>query len=244
MPPEVPRSDRAERLPAIRYSLKIGLGGLAAELVGGLETALDTEVVDRQYIQPAEREDQQHLDRPASDAVNLDQAENQFVVVESPRLRAGRDYSVTRLGGDVADGGDFVARETDRAQARKMRRQHLVRFRESLARIERDEAAENGFGGAAVELLVRDGARQAFVGRPPQRAKRAWTDVADQPCHGAIDAGQVFFGGFEFVVISWHGNPFRKLRRARSKNLARGTRPTFSPLLEPGALFRLLQARE
>src|SRR3989344_5210632 len=164
MTPEVPRTDRAVRLPAIRYSLKIGLGGFAAETVGGPEAALDTEVVDRQYIQPAEREDQQHLDRPASDAVNLDKAENQFFVVEAPCLRTGRDNSVVRLGGDVADGGDFVARETDRAQSRKVRCQHLVRFGEALARIERDEAAENRLGGAAVELLVRDGARQAFVG--------------------------------------------------------------------------------
>ena len=208
MTPEVPRTDRAERLPAIRHSLKIGFGGSAAELIGSLEAALDTEVVDRQYIQPTERENQQHLDRPASHTVNLNEAEDQFFVVETPCLRAGRDNSVTRLGGDVADGGDFVARETDRAQARKMRCQHLVRFGEALARIERDEAAENGFGGAAVELLVRDGARQAFVGRPPKGAERARTDVADQPRHGAINAGKMFFGGFELVVKSWHGNPF------------------------------------
>ena len=76
MTPEVPRSDRAERLPAIRYSLKIGFGGPATELIGSLEAALDTEVVDRHYIQPAEREDQQHLDRPASDTVNLDEAKD------------------------------------------------------------------------------------------------------------------------------------------------------------------------
>lgn len=212
MTPEVPRTDRAKRLPAICYSLKIGLGGFAAESVGGPETALDTEVVDRQYIQPAEREDQQHLDRPASDAVNLDQTKDQFFVVEAPCLCAGRDNSVTRLGGDVAYGGDFVAREADRAQSRKMRRQHLARFGESLARIERDEAAENRLGGAAVELLVRDGARQAFVGRPPQGAERARTDVADQPRHGAINAGKMFFGGFEFVVKSWHGEPVREVK--------------------------------
>ncbi len=163
MTPEVPRSDRAERLPAIRYSLKIGFGRFAAELVGGPEAALDTEVVDRQHIQPAERENQQHLNRPASDTVNLDEAENQFFVVEAPCPRAGRDNSFTRLGGDVADGRDLVARETDRAQARKMRRQHLVRFGEALVRIERDEATKDGFGGAAVELLVCDSARQAFI---------------------------------------------------------------------------------
>ena len=110
-----------------------------------------------------------------------------------------------RLGGDVADGGDFVARETDRAQSRKVRCQHLVRFGEALARIERDEAAENRLGGAAVELLVRDGARQAFVGRPSKRAERARADVADQPRHGSISPGQMFFGGFDFVFESWHG---------------------------------------
>ncbi len=86
-----------------------------------------------------------------------------------------------------------------------MRRQHVVRFGKSLARIERDEAAENRLGGAAVELLVRDGARQAFVGRPLQGAERARTDVADQPRHGLISPGQMFFGGFEFVFESWHG---------------------------------------
>jgi hypothetical protein len=213
MTPEVPRTDRPERLPAIRYSLKIGLGGLAAELIGGLETALDAEIIDRQYIQSAEREDQQHLDRPAPDTVDLDEAKNQFFVVKTPCLRARRDNSVTRLGSDVADGGDLVARETDRVQSRKMRCQHLARFGELLARIKRDEAAENRLGGAAVELLVRDGARQAFVGRPPQGAERARTDVADQPRHGAIDAGQMSFGGFEFVVKGWHGNPLRRSKQ-------------------------------
>ena len=216
MPPEIPRTDRAERLPAIGHFLKIGLGGSAAETVGGPETTLDTEVIDRQYIQPAEREDQQHLDRPASDTVNLDETKDQFFVVEAPCLRAGRDNSVARLGGDVAYGLDLVARETDRTQSCKMRCQHLVRFGESLARIERDEAAENRVGGAAVELLVRDGARQAFVGRPPQGAEHARTDVVDQPRHGAIDADQVFFGGFELVGKSWHGNSFTKVKTSGS----------------------------
>ncbi len=113
MAPEVPRTNRAERQPAIRYSLKIGFGGPAAKLVGGPEAALDTEVVNRQHIQPTEREDQQHLDRPASDAVNFDEAENQFFVVEAPCLRAGRDNSFTRLGSDVAYGLDLIAREPD-----------------------------------------------------------------------------------------------------------------------------------
>ena len=206
MPPEVPRTNRAERLPAIRYSLKIGLGGPVAKTVGGPETALNTEVVDRQHIQPAEREDQQHLDRPASDTVNLYKTQDQFFVVKAPRLRAGRDNSLACLGGDVAYGLDLVARETDRAQSRKMCRQHLVRFGESLARIECDEAAEYRLGGVAVELLVRDGTRQAFIGRSPQGAERARPDVVDQPRHGAIGASEVFYSGFEFVVKSWHGN--------------------------------------
>ncbi len=63
--------------------------------------------------------------------------------------------------------------------------------------MERDEAAENGLGGFAGELLVGDGLDEGLKrGALPLGPQPAGTDAADEPGEGAVGGGEVGEGAF------------------------------------------------
>src|SRR5260370_461806 len=73
-PPEIPRRHRAVRHPALAEHAQRLRRRPRAAAVGVAEALAHAEVVHRQHVEPAEREDEQHLDGPAAHAADWCQA--------------------------------------------------------------------------------------------------------------------------------------------------------------------------
>ena len=75
-----------------------------------------------------------------------------------------RHDAVERLAREILDARDLRERQADGAQLVVGSFEHELRFEQrgacSVGRIQADEAAEDAFRGGAVELLMRDRARQ------------------------------------------------------------------------------------
>ena len=144
------------------------------DLVGGLELAegegeafADAVVGDRQHVGAAEAEDEQHLDRPAADAADLGEVLDDGFVGHATDVGEGGDGAVDGLCGEVAEGEALVvARGRRRGVVRWGSRGAAVGWG-ARCRVERrgegfEQAAVDGGGGFAVELLVDDGLDEGF----------------------------------------------------------------------------------
>src|SRR2546422_9355065 len=87
---------------------------------------------------------------------------------------------------DVLERADLRSREARPPQGGRVRGHDSRRLGEAPAAEERDEAREDGPGGAAVQLLVSDGPRQRLVGRRPAGRDPARTVAADEPAHDGV----------------------------------------------------------
>jgi len=90
------------------------------------------------------------------------------------------------MAGNVLERADLRAREPGTAEGRHARSQHGCRLGKAPVREEVDESAEYGLGGAAVELLVGDSARQRLIRRETMGRKSARAVAADEPSHHGI----------------------------------------------------------
>src|SRR5439155_1231291 len=144
------------------------------------------EVVHRQDVEPTEREDEQHLDRPSAHPVNPCQLLDERVVLQAAARASRRHEALDRVARDVLDGADLGAREPGAAKPRGARGQHQLRRREATVRKESDEAAEDRLSRASVELLMRDGAREGLVRRAAGRREPAGAVTADERAHRVI----------------------------------------------------------
>src|SRR5207302_9686269 len=81
---------------------------------------------------------------------------------------------------------DLRAREPGSAEGRRARGQHGCRLGKAPVREEVDGSAENGLGGASVELLVGDSSCQRLIRRETLRRKSAGAVAADEPSHHGI----------------------------------------------------------
>jgi len=118
--------------------------------------------------------------------VNLREPLDDRLVVEAGRRPSCRHGARERVPGDVLDGAHLAAGEPGPAQPRGACRRDVRRRRKAAVVEERDEAREDRLRGAAVELLVGDGAGERFVGRPPPRRKGARAVAPDEPAHHRI----------------------------------------------------------
>jgi len=85
------------------------------------------------------------------------------LVGETPCGSARRHHARERVSGDVLDRLHLAAREAGPAQPRGARRRDVPRRRKAPVLEQGDEAGEDRFRGAAVELLVGDGSRERLV---------------------------------------------------------------------------------
>lgn len=131
-----------------------------AQPVGGAKSGAHSEVIDRQNVGAAEVEHEQHLHRPAADPADLGEALDDRRVVEPLERRAPGNDRGERLGGEILEGGDLGEREAGGAQLLDRGGEHLLRRRKGAPAARGDETREDGVGGGAVQLLVRDGLRQ------------------------------------------------------------------------------------
>jgi len=164
----------------------------AAQAVGEAKAVAHAEVVDRQHVRTPELEDQQHLDGPASDAAHLRQALDDFAVAERHERRAVRHDAVFGLCREILQARDLRERQAHGAQFVIGPRDDSRRQRKLAVAAQRDEAPEDALGGDAVQLLMRDRARERFerrargLGCEPVGPRRA-----DQRGHHRIARGEM-----------------------------------------------------
>ena len=175
--PEIPAGDGAPGCPAggaLVHHVGFGEEG-GGDLLGGLEAEegegkafADGVVVDRENVGAAEAEDEQHLDGPLPYPSHLREVLDDGVVGHPADAGEGRDGAVEGLGGEVAEGKGLVVRETGGAKL-------LVGAVEQVLGVEVDagstdrmkafeQAAVDGGGRLAVELLVDDAFDQCLEG--------------------------------------------------------------------------------
>lgn len=152
---------------------EVGFGEEAGgDLLGGFEAGegegeafADAVIVDWEDVGAAEAEDEQHLDGPTTDSSYLRQVLDDVFIGHTADAGEGGDGAVEGLGGEVSQGERFVVGEPGRAELLVGAVDEVLRVgMEALAAgIEAaegmeafDEAAMDGGGGFAVELLIDD----------------------------------------------------------------------------------------
>ena len=212
---EVPAGDGAPGLPFFSaFAHDVGFGKVCGcDFVGGFEFAegegeafADAVVVDGEDVGAAKAEDEEHLDGPFSDAPDLRQVFDDGFVGHTTDVGEGGDGAVDGFGGEVAEGEGFVVREAGLAEL-------LVGAVEEMlcGGVDADaadvmkafeQAAMNGGGGFAVELLIDDAFDESFEGG------EAAGDLHGEGT-GALDEFAEFgIGGGEFAaglgcVVAW-----------------------------------------
>ena len=174
--PEVPAGDGAPGLPFFCAAVHdVGFGEVhGGDFVGGFEFAegegeafADAVVVDGEDVGAAEAEDEEHLDGPAADAADLGEVLDDGFVGHTADAGEGGDGAVEGLGGEVAEGEGLVVGEAGGAEL-LVGAVEQVLGGEVLVGCDRVEgfkqAAVDGGGGLAVELLVDDALDQGFEG--------------------------------------------------------------------------------
>src|SRR6267143_1905653 len=115
--PEIPGRHGAIGLPAFAERPQRLRRRPGAAAVGDAEALAHAEVVHRQYVEAAQGEDEQHLDGPAADTVDLRQALDHLVVAEPAAGAPCRHRTLGHVAGDVLDGADLGPREAGAANA-------------------------------------------------------------------------------------------------------------------------------
>ena len=175
--PEIPAGDRAIGLPlfgAAEHGVGFGehvggdgLGFRACERFwseGEQEAFADAVVGDREDVGATEAEDEEHFDRPGTDAADGGESADDFVVGQPTDLGEGGDGAVDGFGSEVAQGEGLGAGEAGAAQDVVGDSDELFGLRVQIAE-GFDEAAQDGGGCFAMKLLIDDGLEQGFEGR-------------------------------------------------------------------------------
>ncbi len=132
--PQIPARNRTIRTPGFADLVQPIRRRRLAQAVGLLHGLDDAQVAHRQHVGPVQPEHQEHLRRPAADALHLGQRDDHLVVAH--RLeRVQRQRAVVHPGAEVAHVAQLLAAQSDRtqlgvAQARqRQRRRHAVEQR-------------------------------------------------------------------------------------------------------------------
>ena len=158
----------------------VGFGEVhGGDFVGGFEFAegegeafADAVVVDGEDVGAAEAEDEEHLDGPAADAADLGEVFDDGFVGHAADVGEGGDGAVDGFGGEVAEGEHLVFGEAGGAELLVGAVEEVLRggmgcgaWAEGHDGGEAfEQAAVDGGGGFAVELLIDDGFDEGFEG--------------------------------------------------------------------------------
>src|SRR5207253_4934823 len=124
--------------------------------------------------------DEEHLDGPGSDAADGGEPLENFGFGQPSDFSRVRDHAIDSFGSDVFDGGDFGAGQAGAAQFFVGGGQNVFRVGKLLAGVQSLEAAKNGFGGGAAQLLVGHRAHERGKGSgTPLATTRAGADASD-----------------------------------------------------------------
>ena len=164
-----------------------GVGELAFT-VGDLVAAADSEVVGGEDVGTAEVEDEEHFDGPAADAFDAGEAFDEGGVVEMVAFGEGGDDAGEGFVGEVVEVGGFRAGESGGAEGGEVGARDVVGRGELAGWKEFLEAAENGAGSFAAELLVDDGVDEGLKGRQAAGGEVEGADAGDDAGHDGVGA--------------------------------------------------------
>jgi len=166
--------------------------GELAQPVSGAKSRAYSEVIDRQHVRAAEMEHEQHLHRPAADAAHLGEALDDHRVVELLERRTVGNDRRERLGREILERGDLGEREARGAQLLDRGGEHLLRRRKGALADRGDQAREDGVGGRAVQLLMRDRLGQYLEGLATRLGHvPIGAGGADDAAQHRVDPGEV-----------------------------------------------------
>src|SRR5207253_3215179 len=119
----------------------------------------------------------EHFDGPRSNAANGGEALQDFSFAELFDFARPGHHAREGFGGQILDRGGFGARQTGASKLLVWRRQNVLRRRKRLPRIQAFHATENGSGGGAIQLLVRNRSHQSLKGSAAGlKLDRAWSN--------------------------------------------------------------------
>ena len=165
--------------------------GFGEALEGERKALADAVVGDGENVWAAHAEDEEHFDGPGADAADLGEVLDDFGVGHFFDGGVGGDGSVEDLGGEVAEGFDLVAGDAGGAEG-------LIggveeKLGGGIAAEVLADAAVNGGGSFAVELLIEDGLEQGFKGRG------GGSEPKGERAGAADEAGEFEIGGAEVL---------------------------------------------
>src|SRR5271165_3355901 len=166
--PQIPRCHRAPWPPGLgERAHRLAIEALASVVVVG-ERTLQTDVIDGQHVGAQLVEHQEHLRRPAADALDVDQLRDERLVIERPPA-LGVETTGGEMGGQIGEVFGLALRQSAGAQRRQLLRANALRCqaRKTAARgvaYLRDEALPYGLGGLDRNLLADDCPRKRGEG--------------------------------------------------------------------------------
>src|SRR5947199_2729410 len=184
--PQIPGGRRAVGLPALAVGAQDLRRRTEASPVGDPIAFTHAEIVDGQHVGPPEGEDQQHLDGPAADAVDRRHPGDDLLVTQAQRGAPRRYRALERVPRDVLDRLHLAPREPGQPQPGRTRGGDGGRRRKASVTEEAHEAGQDRLGGAAVQLLVGDGASERLVRCPGERFETIDAVTADQATHHGV----------------------------------------------------------
>src|SRR5690242_3249651 len=156
--PEIPARDAAVWAP-LRSDLLHVLGrGPLSLAVRAPDRVLNAEIELREHVAPSQPEHEEHLRRPASDALHLHEMTDEIIIAEVVHV-IERELSAHDLRCEISKISDLLSRHANRPHGRVARREHQLR-RWRVVRVKRVEPAENGSRCLARQLLIDDRANQ------------------------------------------------------------------------------------
>lgn len=165
-------------------------------LEGKCESLAHPVVRDRKNIGPAQSEDQEHLDRPTTDAANLREVFDDVLVGHAADPRQRRYGSIHGLGGQIAQGQHFIVREAGGAKLLVGAIEQVLRGGMNSDSADVVEALQHTFvdrrRGLAMKLLIDDRFDERFEGRlRTGEAQRKGAGSSDQAAQLWIGCGEL-----------------------------------------------------
>ncbi len=193
--PKIPRGDRAVRPPSLADGVQL-LRLRQLFLAKGLGVTFPhTVVVDWPDIEPAEIEEEQHLDCPAANPAHCREASDDLFVTHPVERDARRDRPVQRFRGEILDGYGLAPRKP-RGAKRFVRRGDDQLWRKPFPpRIEGSHPAEDRRRRFAAQLLIsnRLGQRVEWSNEFP-RPHGEGTGLRNERCKFRITCGKMLLG--------------------------------------------------
>ena len=159
-----------------------------------VQAVAQADVAERKDVETVEREDQEHLGRPAADAgQGVEPLDRRFVIELLQHREVQR--AVGRRFGQCPQPPGLGVRQSAAAQGLVIGSEEVIRQEPAAGAGQCGNPGLDGVGGLYRQLLADDRAAQHVERVAALRADRAGTMAVDQPAEARVDGAQMGFGG-------------------------------------------------